>query len=271
VRWTAAHWLTATLLLAMPMARGLSIDEPVPALRAVDLDGNTHSLNDFPGRPVAVLFWQPSNGRSVGALCGTAKLAGSLLTVVSGLHAKSEIEKALGPCPVSFPVLLDPDRSLFAAFQIVALPTLLLMSPDRRLKYKAAGFSSEGLVEIQTEFDRILGRAQAPVQAPTGSPEAIHRHAMALQFLKLGLTAQAEPILRKLTAEHAEYGPGWISLGNLEMAAGRADEAKACFDRALAAGAKPAEVAAGMAWFWTKKGDMAQTSKWAAEVDGKKP
>lgn len=275
-RYATVSLSAVTLVLAITGAPALTEDGPVPAVRAPDLEGKIRTLADFPGRVTLLLFWQPDIERSRQALCSIAELAaayepGALATVVPGPHEQTEIKQALGACRRQPAVLLDPDRKISAAFQVIAQPTVILVGPDGRLQYKVAGFSSEGVGAVQVRLDEIYGRRKTPAAAPVGTAQEVRRYGLAQQLLRVGMTAQAESILQSLTAEHPDFRPAWVALGYRKIAAGEADEAKACFEKALALDPQPTDVAAGLAWVWWKKGDAAQSAKWAAAVDRKDP
>ena len=168
-------------------------------------------------------------------------------------------------------MLLDLDRSIFAAYQIVAFPTVMVLGKDRMLKYKEAGFSHEGISALTAQLDEMYSRKRVATSLPEGSPEAIRRHEMALKLLKIGLYSQAGELLRQLVKDHPEYRPAWVSLGYCEIAAGNIEQAKECLDKAFTLDQSNPDVAAGLAWVWSKKGDDAQAAKWAAMVDEKDP
>ncbi len=269
--------LAATAILpGLIGARGLAEGQPVPELRAPELGGAVRTLADFPGRVTVLLFWQPDNPRSCQALCKIAELEGAyergaLATVVSGGHEKPEIEAALKACRSQAPVLLDAERKIFGDYQIVALPTLMLVGRDRLLKYKIAGFGLEGVGEIAARLDALYGRQKAVVAAPVGPPEAIRRYGLAQQLLKAGMKAQAESLLEAVTNSHPEFRPAWVRLGYLRIGGGREEEAATALRRALELDPQLRDVAAGLAWVCWKKGDSAGAAKWAAAADDKDP
>ena len=264
------------LLLPGAGARGLELNAPVPEFTAPDLAGATRTLADFPGRVTLLLFWQPDNPRSCRVLCEIADLQGvyersALATIVSGAHQKAEIEEALKGCRNRPPVLLDPDRVIFGAYQIVALPTLMLVGPDRLLKYKIAGLGLQGVGEVQAHLDAVYGREKALAAAPAGPPDVVRRFGMAQQLLKAGMQAQAERILESLTMGHPEFRPAWVSLGYCRVAGNRPGEAQAAFETAMALDARAADVAAGMAWVSWRRDDAAGAAEWAARTNGNDP
>ena len=252
--------------------RGLALNQPVPVLKAPDLEGVSRTLADYPGKATLILFWNPANARSRSAVCQVVAMAAGyqpvgLVTVVSGPAARDEITSSLAECKQRPAVLLDPGRGVFADYQIVALPTLLIATEDRNLKFKAAGFGREGVGQAQEVLDAIYGRQrEARESGPKAAPEALHEYAMARKFIKLGLNAQAESALESITTKHPEYRPAWVDLGYRRIAAGRVDDAGQCFQRALALDKNATDVAAGMAWLAWKQGKPDEAKDWSGRV-----
>ena len=256
-------------------AHGLAQDEPAPEFAAVDIEGAKHTLADYAGRVTLLLFWHPENARSRAAVCAVSKLAGvresaPVVTIVSGAADPAVVKKAAADCEPHPAVLLDPERIIFGDYRVIALPTLLLIDSGHRLKFKIAGFAAEGLGEVENRLDEIYHTARRPAkEPPLGPPEAVRRLGLAQQLLKVGMPQQAEKVLRTLVESHPKFGPAWSSLGYLHIAAGRVEEAFLCLEKAREAGA--ADVAAGLAWVWWKKGDAAQAAHWMEQAGPQDP
>ena len=276
--WVAGMLLGAGIcaMAAPPDPRGLTVGKPVPPLVAVDLRGVKRTLEDFPGKIRLVLFWHPKYRRSEAALCGTAELAAeyegaALLTVVSGPIDREELEKAVQACGQPVPVLLDPDRKNYGRYQIVAAPSLLLVSDDGKLLHRTAGFGREGLGDLRGRLDKLFGRARPEVPKPSGDDRQERRLAMARQLLRLGMDDQAGKILRQLTEESRDFRPAWVALGYLEVQRGAVEAAEKAFQRARELEPEAVDIAAGMSWVWQQKGDWEQAQKWAAKVPADDP
>ena len=269
--WRACGALALAAAPALLASRGLALNQPVPELRAADLAGVAHSLKEYGGKATLILFWHPANARAAAAVCGVAALAANyeqagLATVVSGPAERNSIEAAVAPCERKPAVLVDPGRKAFADYQIVALPTLLVVAPDRTLKFKAAGFGREGMGQAQTALDELYGRPKAAAAAGTAAPEAVRRFAMAQKFLKLGLKAQGVKALEEVTATHPEFRPAWVALGYQRLAGERAEEAGQCFAKAMALDSGASDIAAGMAWLAWKQGRSGEVKAWLDRV-----
>lgn len=270
-------WILIPLFAAMPAVCAIGVDQTAPDFKAADIEGNVRTLNEFSGKATVVLFWRPEAERARNAVCAVDDAIHSayedthLVTIVSGEHDQAEIESVLEHCSRPVAVLLDRDRSIFAAYKIIALPTLVVLNPDRRVKYKEAGFSHEGIANLTARLDEIYGRRQPVVALPEGSPEAIRRYGLAMQFLKKGLRERAEELLAQLVEDHPEYRPAWVSLGYCRIELGKVEESRKCLERAYSLDRENPDVAAGLAWIWWEKGDRAEAEKWAAIVDENDP
>jgi len=256
---------------------GIEPDQAAPDFNAVDLDGISRKLDDFSGTAIVLLFWRPEAERARNAVCEVADALSKgydgahLVTIVSGEHERTEIQSVLEHCGKPVPVLLDRDRVIFAAYHIIALPTLMILSSDRKMEYKEAGFSHEGISNLTARLDEIYGRKRTETALPVGSPEAIRRYGLAMQFLRKGLTERAEELLAQLVTNHPEYRPAWVSLGYCRISSGKVEESRESLEKAHSLDQKNTDVAAGLAWVWWKKGDRAQSAKWAAMVSGDDP
>jgi len=265
------------MFAVVPAVSGIYIDQTVPDFKAEDLQGKIRTLDEFSGKATVVLFWRPEAERARNAVCEVDDAISSayegthLVTVVSGEHDQSEIESVLKHCNQSVPVLLDRDRRIFAAYRIIALPTLLVLNPDKKLEYKEAGFSHEGIAYLTAQLDKIYDRKQPKIDLPEGSAEAIRRYGLAMQFLKKGLRSRAEDLLAQLVQEHPEYRPAWVSLGYCRIGLGKVEESRECLEKAYSLDQENPDVAAGLAWIWWEKGNQAESAKWSAFVDANDP
>jgi peroxiredoxin len=271
----------AVLFLALALAgaagSGFQTNRAAQDFKIPDLQGNPKRLDDFSGKATILLFWRPEAERARDAVCTVSKALSSgydgtrLVTIVSGEHAKADIESVLEHCGGQIPVLLDRDRAAFAAYQVIALPTLIILSPDHSIKYKEAGFSHEGISALTAKLDELYGKGHPTMSVPEGSPEAIRRYGLAMQFLKKGLNERAEELLLQLVKDHPEYRPAWVGLGYSRIAQGKIEQSRESLEKAHDLDRNNSDVAAGLAWVWWKKGDSAQSAKWAALVTGNDP
>ena len=265
------------LFTAVPAAIGIDLDQKVPDFKAADMQGNIHTLDEYSGKATIVLFWRPEAERARNSVCEVDDAINPsyegvhLVTIVSGEHDLSEIQSVLDHCRRQVAVLLDRDRRIFADYNIIALPTLMVLSPERKLEYKEAGFSHEGIANLTEQLDIIYGRKQQTVSLPEGSPEAIRRFGLATQFLKKGLHERAEELLMQLVEDYPGYRPAWVSLGYCRIELGKVEGSRECLEEAVSLDAENTDVAAGLAWIWWGKGCLEEAARWASRVGDDDP
>lgn len=107
-----------------------------PPLELDSLDGNRISLEDYRGQAVIVHFFATWCEPCVGELRSLERLAArrhgkrmAILAVDVG-EVDARVRSFFRKYPVSFPVLLDRDRKITKAWQVMALPTSFVLEPE---------------------------------------------------------------------------------------------------------------------------------------------
>lgn len=152
---TAPRAAARALLLAwLALAAGCAEERPLmdpasgrtaPGFALPDLEGRTWQLGEHRGRTLLINFWatwcapcreeMPALERLHRTLGGDGRFS------VVGVHvgpAGDTLGTFLEEVPVSFPILVDADLAL-ADWNVAALPTTVLIDPDGRARYAAAG------------------------------------------------------------------------------------------------------------------------------------
>ncbi len=153
MRPVSAAWLACGILAAFVAAHAageqhLSTipDRPqAPDFALPDIDGKTHRLSDYRGRPVIVNFWatwcppcrreMPSMQRAWERIQGE----GIALLAVNVGEDEDTIFAFTANYPVEFPLLMDADSQVVQQWPVRGLPTTFVVGPQGRLVYRAIG------------------------------------------------------------------------------------------------------------------------------------
>jgi thiol-disulfide isomerase/thioredoxin len=130
-------WKVSSIAESLQPYPGSTLAQP---LELDDIDGNTHSLQDYRGKVVVLNFWAtwcppcveeiPSLGRLQQAFSDEDLV---VLSVDIG-ESKKEVEAFLQQVPADFPVLLNPDGTTVKQWKIIAFPTTFVIDRDGVIK-----------------------------------------------------------------------------------------------------------------------------------------
>lgn len=265
------------LLLILIASQGRPQTAPLPQMRVADLSGTPRNLLATSVQGQIVMFWQPDRARARVALCEVASLTAArattpLAAVVPGVYSRDEIERAVAGCANKPAVLLDAGREAFSAYHVVALPTVLVIDSEYRVRLRLASFGSEALRRLREALDSTHGHESSPTSVPAAEPPgAVGRLEMARRLLKLRMADKAEEILTSLTKEYPGFRPAWVTLGYKRISEEKPEQAKVCFDKALELDAKGMDVAPGLAWISALGGDRKEAARWVSAADQRDP
>ncbi|QEP41708.1 TlpA family protein disulfide reductase [Ectothiorhodospiraceae bacterium BW-2] len=128
-----------------PQSLSVLADKPqAPAFSLQDINGDTHQLSDYAGKPVIVNFWatwcppcreeMPSMQRAWQQIQGSV----AMLAINVG-ETEDKVFPFLGSYPVDFPILFDTDSAVLKAWPVMGLPTTFVLDPQGRIVYRAIG------------------------------------------------------------------------------------------------------------------------------------
>jgi thiol-disulfide isomerase/thioredoxin len=114
-----------------------------PALDLDALDGDGVSLADYAGRAVLVHFFATWCEPCVAEMAALERLAGRaeplVVLAVDVGEVDARVRRFFAGRPVSFPVLMDRDRTATRAWEVVALPTSFVLDADHAVAFFAEG------------------------------------------------------------------------------------------------------------------------------------
>ncbi len=144
-----------------------SQSEPVYAFEFKDIDGQTHKLSDYSGRPVYLRVWASWCGVCTSSLDKLNKLAGeskdfTVLTVVmpeiSGEMSAENFTKWFKDLRYeNIVVLLDPNAQVADDFGINAFPSQIMFDAEGHPVYGAVGLmSNDDIKKVMADIAKGL-------------------------------------------------------------------------------------------------------------------
>ena len=142
IRGTVLLLIVAAVIFAITSkdkVQVLEIGDEAPDFEIVDLEGNTHKLSDYRGEGVFLNFW--------GSWCGPCKTEMPFMENQSkpcaekGVHilalnikdTRLKAETFRDQYKLTFPIAQDKDESIRRAYNVVPLPTTVLINPEGKI------------------------------------------------------------------------------------------------------------------------------------------
>ena len=165
--------LFATAVAALVVARPpgdppLRLGAGAPAFELADLGGNAVSLTELRGHVVFVNFWAtwcaPCRDEAPSLERLYRDLRGEGLEVVAvsidDVAAREEVGAFRDEFELSFPILLDPDRRIYGAFQATGVPETFLIDHRGRVAERFVGPRTWTEPRYARAVRRLLGVAR---------------------------------------------------------------------------------------------------------------
>jgi len=152
------------MLLAFDAAAVETGATPVkaPPFALSDLERNEHRLSDYAGKVVVVNFWAswcvpcreelPSMNRAARKLSERPVV----WIAINVSEDREAVEAFSADYPIDFTVLLDPDGRASQSWQVVGMPTTVVINPEGYVAYRIVGKREwDDEVHLQMLFEII--------------------------------------------------------------------------------------------------------------------
>jgi len=143
-------------------ADGLTKGAAVPEFDLALLDGGRIDRTALEGKVTLMAFWASWCGPCRRELPALSKVHGELADrgfQVLAVNVDKEVALAkrfLGGNTPNYPVVLDPSSQLMGSFDVMAMPTSVLIGPDLSIISRHEGYSEERLAEVRAEVEALL-------------------------------------------------------------------------------------------------------------------
>ncbi|MHC4678616.1 MAG: tetratricopeptide repeat protein [Planctomycetota bacterium] len=261
--------LLPVVVMAIPQpalaVRNLKVGDPLPGFFLPRADGTAglYPSEQLVGQPAAVIFWRPDHKFSTDALRDLEAVAHEvglskfkILAVDAKLSTVQKVRTALVNEEISFPVVLDPQRTLYEKVGLIVCPTTLLFDAKGTLRFVVASHARQFRRVVKARLRFLLGEIDEQAMNEQIKP-TIHRIgpdlAAAWRMYNLGVRLQTEGKIDEATSafektigQHPSLAEAHCALGFLKFEAGDPNGAAELFQTALKH--KPSLPSAQLGW-----------------------
>lgn len=143
--------LTVVLFMAQMMvvtANAATLNKSAPNFTLKSLDGKNLKLSELAGNVVLLNFWASWCGpcrQEMPLLNDLYKKYEPLGFVVLGVNVEQEIAPAksfISKSPVDFPILFDNTNKVSKLYDVIAMPTTVMIDRDGNMRYLHKGYQA---------------------------------------------------------------------------------------------------------------------------------
>jgi peroxiredoxin len=175
--WARRFWFLVVLGAVVAVAsraeafRNLKHGDPAPDFALKSVTGEGVSLSAFKGKAVAIAFVHEGQEKSEKVLRALAALDPSVAAKTQVLailveNGGGDPGAWIGKVGVSFPLLLDPSKDVYAKYGVFVTPATGVIRPDGSFEEEVAGYSASYKEETEGLLKVALGLATARSSRP---------------------------------------------------------------------------------------------------------
>jgi peroxiredoxin len=163
--------LAMALILSLALATTAAAGGKASDFTLKDIDGRNVSLSDYEGKVVIISFWAtwctPCKAEmpELHKLYKALKDQGLVVLSISTDEARNEpqVKGTARAGGYTFPVLLDPERSVFGQFSANPnLPVTVIIDQKGQIQDTHAGYEPGDEVKLKAQVEALLGIGDAP-------------------------------------------------------------------------------------------------------------
>ncbi len=232
--------------------RNLKVGDLMPGFFLPRADGTVglYPSERLVGQPAAIIFWRPNHELSLEALKDLEAIAHEIglskfkiLAVDAKLSTMQTVQTALINEKISFPIVLDPQRTLYEKVGLIVCPTTLLFDAKGTLRFVVASHARQFRQVTKARLRFLLGEIDEDTMNEQIKP-TIYRIepnlAAAWRLYNLGVRLQTEgkideaaSIFGKTIAQYPTLAEAHCALGFLKFVSGDLNSATELFQTAL--------------------------------------
>lgn len=188
--------------------------QPIVPFKLKTIDGKTfNSKRDLNGRVSILAFWRLEQDQSMALLDELMELRTAfpedevnIVTIISGKASTLKAKKVVKEKGLTFPVLLEPDRNVYASFGVIVSPTTWFLDAEGNKQLSYPGHRRDfattskahiefllGQISEEEHASRIKKRAAPRTHGTVGAPV---RYRFAMRHLEDGNRQAAKEQLR---------------------------------------------------------------------------
>jgi peroxiredoxin len=140
--------LAGTLAATPGLSAAAELNSPAPDFTLKSLNGENLKLSEMAGNVVLINFWASWCGpcrEEMPLLNDLHKKYEPLGFAVFGVNVEEDVNGAmefLQNFPVDFPVLLDGSNQVSKQYQVIAMPTTVVVDRDGKVRYLHKGYKT---------------------------------------------------------------------------------------------------------------------------------
>ena len=157
------YLLVLTCLVAWSgSAMSASISGPAPNFTLKSLGGKNIKLSELTGNVVLLNFWASWCGpcrQEMPLLNAIHKKYEPLGFTVLGVNVEEQVSNArlfIDERPVDFPILLDSKNKVSKLFNVIAMPTTVVIDRDGNMRFLHQGYQSGDEVEYRKMVKKLV-------------------------------------------------------------------------------------------------------------------